>query len=149
MDLKIGLDDSQRLITEFIVACSRDQLIIKELIRRDHNFRREIEATKARETLEDPYFLQRLVLLCHGIALDDNGMPIESFFKFTTISVVKAYIEKYPKSSYAKLVTCKSLHADSKIFVVAVYGTNGSDQSAGIDMTSNGNTQSKGLLMLE
>lgn len=237
LDLKIELDDSQRLITEFVFACSRDQLIIQELIRRDEKFRKEIEAMKARESLEESHFLQRLISQClkksssgnrllrydhymkdvglylfilvgplayetlqknlplpststvkrhlgkeipvrEGalqvasikeqidklklepfiwvaeddtriqkrlrynvenntimglqLPLDDNGMPIESAFKFTTIAAVKAYIEKYPKCSYAKLVTCKSLHPDSKIFVVVVYGTTGTDQSVGV-----------------
>lgn len=75
------------------------------------------------------YNVENNTIMGLHLPLDDNGMPIESSFKFTTISAVKAYIENYPKSSYTKLVTCKSLHPDSMIFVVVVYGTTGTDQS--------------------
>lgn len=237
LDLSMQFDELQPEITEFATNCSRDQLIIAQLIRNDKAFRKEIEDNKARETLEQPNFLCHLLsqslrkaksgnrlyrydrymkevglylfILAGPLAyetlqknlplpsiatvkrllgaenkmregelqvdaikkqidklglppfiwaaeddtrmqtrlrynieddtivglelpLDNNGVPIASFFKFTSISAVRAYIKKYRKTSYAKLVTCKSLSPGSKTFVVVVYGTTGTDQSAGV-----------------
>lgn len=225
------------MITEFALNCSRDQIVIKQLIQNNARFRKHIEDNRAREMFDQPHFLQQLlsqsiknsgkrsnrydeymkdvglylfiiagplayetlqknlplpskstvkrqlgkeVPLREGalqvnqikeqldklklplfvwaaeddtkiqvrlrynienntimgleLPLDRDGMPIESSFKFTTIAAVREYIEEFPKSSYAKLVTCKSLHADSKTFVVIVYGTSGTDQSSGVKM---------------
>lgn len=66
------------------------------------------------------------------LPLDDNGIPIKSFFEFTTISAVQGYLEKYPVSSYAKLLTCTSLRAGSRAFPLLIYGTKGSDRSEGV-----------------
>lgn len=237
LDLKVEIDELQPLITNFTMNCSRDQLVIKHLIQSNEKFRKQVEDSKAREMLEQPNFLQKLVaqslrksvngkrllryddfmkdvglylfmiagplayetlqknlpipsrttihrqlgkevsvvegaLQVHEIKeelvklglplyvwfaeddtrlqkrkryniasdsvmglqlpLDDNGMPRLNSFPFTTISAVKEYIQKYPEASYAKLVTCKALHPDSKTFIVLLYGTSGTDQAAGV-----------------
>lgn len=58
---------------------------------------------------------------------DVNEMPISNFFKFSSVQKVREYIEKYPRSSYIKLVACRTLHPEGKVFIVLIYGTNGSD----------------------
>lgn len=61
------------------------------------------------------------------LPMGNDGLPVQSFFKFTTISAVQRYIEKYPMSSYVKLITCKSLKVGSHTFPLIIYGTHGSD----------------------
>lgn len=68
------------------------------------------------------------------LPLDNNGIPITSFFKFTSIDAVKGYLDKYPKSSYAKLISCRSLDPKSSSFIVAIFGTKGTDQSKGVKL---------------
>lgn len=56
-----------------------------------------------------------------------NGLPITNFFKFTSIREVQEYLNKYPKSSYVKLLTCRSLNFKTKPNILLLYGTSGSD----------------------
>ena len=63
------------------------------------------------------------------LPLDEKGIPIQSFFKFTSIKAVQTYLKNYPVSSYAKLITCRSLHPSSKPFQLVIYGTRGSEKS--------------------
>lgn len=66
------------------------------------------------------------------LPLDKNGVPIKSFFKFTSISAVQEYLKTYPISTYAKLVTCTSLKAGSRPFPLLIYGTHGSDRAEAV-----------------
>lgn len=68
------------------------------------------------------------------LPLDENGVPKTSFFKFSKISAVKKYLEEYPKTSYAKLLSCRSLDPNSSPLILVVYGTQGTDQSAGVGL---------------
>lgn len=68
------------------------------------------------------------------LPLDENGVPKTSFFEFTKISAVKKYLEDYPKASYAKLISCRSLDPNSSPLIVVIYGTSGTDQSTGIGL---------------
>lgn len=67
------------------------------------------------------------------LPLSINGVPEQSFFKFTSIDVVTRYLEKYPKSSYAKLVMCQSLSAKSEAYALIIYGTSGSDKTDAVN----------------
>lgn len=66
------------------------------------------------------------------LPMDQNGVPTQSFLKFTSIKAVVDYMEKYPVSSYAKLLTCRSLDVLSTPFQLIIYGTRGSDKAEGV-----------------
>lgn len=239
MDISIPYDKLQPSITEFSEKCERDELIIKQLIRNNQQFKDSLRTQTAREAFMQPNFLRTLLansvkrsasglhlkryddymkdislylfmiagplayemlqknlllpskttVLDHlgkapairegslqisrikdslgtqglpyyvwlaeddtkiqprtkynkaddaimglELPLDNNGIPITSFFKFTTISAVQGYLRDYPKSSYAKLVTCRSLHPDGQTFIVVIYGTRGTDQSTAVQI---------------
>lgn len=68
------------------------------------------------------------------LPLDQKGIPIQNFFKFTSIAKVQEYIDKYSISSYVKLLTCRSMSPSSKPFLLVMYGTKGSDKSDGVRM---------------
>lgn len=63
------------------------------------------------------------------LPLDENGVPKQSFFKFTTINAVQNYLEQYPLSSYVKLMTCRSLAPNSKVHYLVIYGTKGTEKT--------------------
>lgn len=235
----VNIEVSQRLITDFSRECSRDQLIIQNLLKSNAAFRNSLITKAAAETLRQSHFLRSLLdqslktsaagnrllryddhmkkigLFLYMIAgpiayetlalnlplpkkttvldhlgreppvregvfqfeeiadfitkrgwarevwisvdetklqprlrynekddcimglelpLDENGVPKACFFKFTKISAVKKYLEDYPKASYAKLVSCRSLDPNSSPLIVVIYGTSGTDQSAGIGL---------------
>lgn len=58
----------------------------------------------------------------------ETGTPKINFFKFNTIKEVKEHLFKEKAASYVKLVTIRALSPTSKTFVLALYGTNGSDK---------------------
>lgn len=63
------------------------------------------------------------------LPLDEDGKPICGSFEFTTFAAVQKYISEHPMSSYAKLMTVRSLTPNSSIHVIVIYGTRGSDTS--------------------
>lgn len=71
MDVSITIDDLQPLIIEFSVNCSRDELIIRQLIKNNKEFRNQLEARKCREVLEQPNFLRKL--LEHSLRRTSKG----------------------------------------------------------------------------
>lgn len=58
---------------------------------------------------------------------DLTGTPLTGCYKFTSIKAVKGYIIQNPLSNYAKLISVRPLKHRAKPFVLAVYGTRGSD----------------------
>lgn len=68
------------------------------------------------------------------LPLDENGVPKKSFFKFTTIKEVQNYLEQYPRSSYVKLMTCRSLKPESKTHILVIYGTKGYEKTEGVKL---------------
>lgn len=48
------------------------------------------------------------------LPLDDDGKPISGSLKFTSLAAVQAYIAKYPRTTYAKLMTVRSKSCFSK-----------------------------------
>lgn len=69
-----------------------------------------------------------------GLVLPTNeeiGAPLIDFYRFTTIEEVQGYMKQHEKSSYIKLISARSLHPKSKTFILVLYGTSGSDNSAG------------------
>lgn len=61
-----------------------------------------------------------------------GGIPVCGSFKFTTFSAVQRYVEANPLSSYAKLITIRSLAPNSTVYHLVIYGTNGSDNFADV-----------------
>lgn len=66
------------------------------------------------------------------LPLDTNGLPKTSFFKFSSIKDVIAYVQNYRKSSYAKLVMSISLSEKSQAIPVVIYGTSGTDKAESV-----------------
>lgn len=67
-----------------------------------------------------------------GFVLPTNsatGTPLIDFFKFTSIEDIKKRIEDTSFSSYAKLVSVRSLIPDSRPFILVIYGTTGGDKT--------------------
>lgn len=60
---------------------------------------------------------------------EQNGIPKIDSFEFTSIRALKIFIEAEKTASYAKLLIIKSLSTKSKPFILALYGTNGSDKA--------------------
>lgn len=56
-----------------------------------------------------------------------NGCPRADAFKFTSIQAVMEYLLVHKLSTYAKLITLKPLNQGSKVIILIIYGTNGSD----------------------
>lgn len=67
------------------------------------------------------------------LPLSSNGVPEQSFFKFTSINAVNRYLESYPTSSYAKLMMCQPLSAESEAYPLIIYGTSGSDKADAVN----------------
>lgn len=66
------------------------------------------------------------------LPLDKDGLPIRGSFKFTTLKEAQRYLRNNRTTSYAKLLTARSITPDSKTYHLLVYGTRGSDKSAEI-----------------
>lgn len=62
------------------------------------------------------------------LPLSENGTPISNSFKFTTLSNVKKLVEENRLSSYAKLLTVRSIMPCSTTYHLVIYGTQGSDK---------------------
>lgn len=87
IDLRICADEFQPLITEFLMNCSRDQLIIKQLINNNKAFRDELEARKVRDRFNQPKFLQSLLAQSAGgkrLPRYDQYMKDVSLYLFMT-----------------------------------------------------------------
>lgn len=63
------------------------------------------------------------------LPMDDNGMPIPHSFKFVSIRAAQEYLRKHRKTSYLKLIACRSLHPNGKVYPVLIYGTNGGEKA--------------------
>jgi hypothetical protein len=63
------------------------------------------------------------------LPLNSDGVPITSHFKFTTIEAVENYIKINAKVSYLKLLTATSMTPKSRPYILAIYGTRGSDKT--------------------
>lgn len=61
---------------------------------------------------------------------DEIGAPLIEFYQFTSIEDIQSYIKQRTMSSYIKLITARSLHPDSKTFILVLYGTDGTDKSS-------------------
>lgn len=62
------------------------------------------------------------------LPLSENGTPVENCFRFTTLRNVKEFIEKNSLSSYAKLITIRSIMPKATTYHLVIYGTQGSDR---------------------
>lgn len=82
--------------------------------------------TKITPRLRYDYINDEIVGL--QLPLSGNGVPVRHSFKFTTLSEVKKYIEKNRLSSYAKLMTVRSIMPRSTTYHLVIYGTQGSDK---------------------
>lgn len=64
------------------------------------------------------------------LPLDEaTGVPITKVFKFKSVNHLRRYLAEEHLSSYVKLITIRSLTPGSVPFILAVYGTNGSDNT--------------------
>lgn len=61
------------------------------------------------------------------LPIDENGIPIPGSFKFRSLSEVLKFYKEHKMSSYAKLMTVRSLHIDTPTYYLCFYGTRGSD----------------------
>lgn len=66
------------------------------------------------------------------LPLDRNGLPIRGSFKFTTLKEVQSYLRDNKTSSYAKLLTVRSITPGSKVYHLLVYGTRGADKGSDV-----------------
>lgn len=66
------------------------------------------------------------------LPLDNNGVPIRGSFKFTTLAEARSYLDNYQTTSYAKLLTARSLTPGSKTYHLLIYGTRGSDKATDV-----------------
>lgn len=64
----------------------------------------------------------------------DDGIPTRGSFKFTTLKAVQDYTKANPLSTYAKLMTIRSLTPNSTTHHLVIYGTKGSDKATDIRM---------------
>lgn len=58
---------------------------------------------------------------------EDTGCPKVDFFKFISIDAVKYYVREFAPANFAKILVLRPLSKGSKPFILAVYGTRGSD----------------------
>lgn len=63
------------------------------------------------------------------LPLDENGVPVIDFYKFSSVAVLKKYLDNVDLSAYAKVVTAKPMKPDGKTFILTAYGTKGSDKA--------------------
>lgn len=64
--------------------------------------------------------------------LSEDGVPTHGSFHFTSLRAVQGYIDDNPMATYAKLMTVRSVSADSTIYHLVIYGTKGSDKASEI-----------------
>lgn len=75
------------------------------------------------------YSSQEDVVVGFVLPLGEDGVPIKGKFKFTSIDDVKNYIRNVRLSNYAKLISVYTLDPEAKPYILAIYGTRGSDTS--------------------
>lgn len=83
--------------------------------------------TKITERLR--YNLHSDEILGLQLPLDNDGKPLRGSFKFTSLQAAQEYLSDNPMSTYAKLMTIRSLTPNSKVHVLVIYGTRGSDKA--------------------
>lgn len=83
--------------------------------------------TKVKPGMKYDQHRNLVVGLCLPIDTD-KGIPQSGFFEFTSIEAVKTYMDNNLEATYVKLIALKPLNLKSPSIIVALYGTNGSDQ---------------------
>lgn len=69
------------------------------------------------------------VILGFQTPLNEDGVPIQDSFRFTSISAVQTYIDDNKLATYAKIMTIRSVCANSTVYHLVIYGTSGSDKA--------------------
>lgn len=82
--------------------------------------------TKLQEALK--YDSKTNTIIGLQLPYDENGMPKLNFFKFSSMSVAFKYIQENRVAPYLKLISLRSLHPDSSNFILALWGTSGTDK---------------------
>lgn len=100
--------DEGRFRFELLVHCAEDDTKITERLRYD---RRNNQ------------------VLGLQLPLDEDGKPITGSFKFVSLNAVQASVAENPMTSYAKVMTVRSLTLNSAVHVLVIYGTRGSDKA--------------------
>lgn len=76
------------------------------------------------------YDINEDIIVGLELPLDANGVPKKSPFKFSSVHEARSHLENNPLSSYAKLLTCRSLKPGSRSYQLVIYGTQGSNDNA-------------------
>lgn len=84
--------------------------------------------TKVTEGLSYNRHEDTVVGLCLPVNTE-TGTPIKNFYAMTSIKDLKEYLIRSQQSTYVKLITVKPLNINCKTFILALYGTNGSDKA--------------------
>lgn len=64
------------------------------------------------------------------LPLTGEGIPERGVFKFTSLKKIKEVLESTPKTSYAKLMTVRTLGKNSSVYTLVIYGTTNSDNAS-------------------
>lgn len=83
--------------------------------------------TKATERLR--YDWNNDSIVGFQVPLNEDGVPIQGLFKFTSLEAAQSYIDNNLLATYAKIMTVRSMSGNSTIYHLVIYGTRGSDKA--------------------